>query len=100
MTAGNYQVDVAYRVLNKCMRVMHALNPLRFQNPGVLVLGVYLADRHNLIRHIVQEFGESIRYRVTQRWAALNGEAPAPHVAKVTYIKASKRFRNSPYSIG
>lgn len=56
-----------------------------------MVLGIYMADRHNLVRHIVQELHESRRYRVTQRWAALNGEAPAPHVARVTHIKISQR---------
>jgi hypothetical protein len=57
----------------------------------VLVLGIYLADRQNLVRHIVQELGAAMRYRVTQRWAALNGAAPAPHVDKVTCIKLQQR---------
>lgn len=70
---------------------MHALNPLRLGQRRVLVLGIYLADRQNLIRHIVQELDETMRYRVTQRWAALNGEAPAPHVDKVTCMKLNQR---------
>lgn len=84
---------MVHRLLNKFRRVVHALNPLRLGQRRVLVLGIYLADRQNLIRHIVQELDETMRYRVTQRWAALNGEAPAPHVERVTHIKLKQRFR-------
>lgn len=82
---------IFHRILRKLGFFARRLNPLRLRQPRVLVLGIYLADRPNLVRHIVQELHESIRYRVTQRWAALNGEAPAPHVARVTHIKISQR---------
>lgn len=52
----------------------------------VLVVGVYLADRENLVHHLVQRFSESSRLMVTQRWAALCGASSDPIVASVTSI--------------
>lgn len=85
-------MTVTKRIANKLRLTSRLLNPLRLRQPRVLVLGIYLADRKNLVRHIVQELGETMRYRVTQRWAALNGEAPAAHVEKVTLMKPSRRI--------
>lgn len=79
------------RIAKKLRLHGRKLNPLRLRQPRVLVLGIYLADRKNLVRHIVQELDETRCYRVTQRWAALNGEAPAPHVDKVTRMKPQQR---------
>lgn len=79
------------RILNRLGRMARAVNPRRLRQPRVLVLGIYLADRKNLVRHIVQELGESRHYRVTQRWAALNGMPPAPHVEKVTVLALNQR---------
>ena len=87
----NASIKLLRRIHSLARRLTRHINPLRLAQPKVLVLGIYLADRPNLVRHIVQKLGESMRYRVTQRWAALNGEAPAPHVEKVTYLKLWQR---------
>jgi hypothetical protein len=87
----NVSIKLWRRIHSLARRLFRHINPQRLTQPKVLVLGIYLADRPNLIRHIVQELGESMRYRVTQRWAALNGEAPAPHVEKVTHLKLWQR---------
>lgn len=84
-------MKLAKRFEKKLRLLARAFDPMRWRQPRVLVLGIYLADRKNLVRHIVQELGEAMRYRVTQRWAALNGKAPAPHVARVTHIEISQR---------
>jgi len=87
----NASIRLLRRIHSLARRLFRRYNPLRLRQPRVLVLGIYLADRPNLIRHIVQTLGESMRYRVTQRWAALNGEAPAQHVEKVTRLKLRQR---------
>jgi hypothetical protein len=84
-------MTLAFRILNRLARMAHAVNPLRLWQPRVLVLGIYLADRKNLVRHIVQELSEARRYRVTQRWAALNGAPPAPHVERATVLTVNHR---------
>lgn len=78
------------RIVRKIKLSSRYVNPYYYRQPRVLVLGIYLADRHNLVRHIVQTLGETMRYRVTQRWAALNGDAPAAHVAAVTCLKVDR----------
>lgn len=80
------------RVARKLRLLARMINPLRLRQAKVLVLGIYLADRPNLVRHIVQELDEALHYRVTQRWAALNGAAPAPHVERVTCLKLGERI--------
>lgn len=85
-------MSLPQRILRKLRRVVHAVNPQRLRQPRVLVLGIYLADRKNLVRHIVQELGESKLYRVTQRWAAIGGEPPAQHVARVTIDRIAERI--------
>lgn len=92
MTVKMYVPPLLRRHLRKPGFIARKINPLRLHQPRVLVLGIYLADRHNLIRHIVQEIDESLNYRVTQRWTALNGEAPAPHVDKVTVVTPQQRL--------
>ncbi len=84
-------MKLAKRIKKKLRLLSRHINPLRLTQPKVLVLGIYLADRKNLVCHIVQELGESMRCRVTQRWAALNGEAPAAHVGQVTCMTLSQR---------
>lgn len=43
----------------------------------ILVLGIYLADRENLVLHLMREFEKAINYIVTQRWVAIaDGELP------------------------
>jgi glycosyltransferase involved in cell wall biosynthesis len=54
------------------------------QRPRVLVLGVYLADVRNNIRHIVANLARTQRYQVTQCWVALGGKPPSAAVAEVT----------------
>lgn len=79
------------RLQRKLGYIAHKINPLRMWQPRVLVLGIYLANRKNLVRHIVQCIDESKGYRVTQRWAALNGDAPAAHVRGVTKLYVKQR---------
>ena len=57
---------------------------LHGNKPGVLVLGIYLANRPNTCSHLVQRFSESRNYSVTQAWVALNGNPPDDRVAAVT----------------
>ncbi len=52
--------------------------------PIVLVVGIYLAYRENLIQHIVSELGCSENYIVRQKWIALRGDAPSKSVKAVT----------------
>lgn len=78
------------RIVRKAKLSSRYVNPFYYQRPRVLVLGIYLADRHNLVRHIVQTLDETMRYRVTQRWVSLNGDAPAEHVAAVTCLKVDR----------
>ena len=58
----------------------------RLDGIRVLVVGIYLADRENFSAHLVERFSESKVLTVVQRWAALKGEAPEPHVRSVTRI--------------
>ena len=54
---------------------------------SVLVVGIYLQDKPNHIAPIKNEFGQSRRWQVTQRWIAL-GTSPIPdEVAAVTVRK-------------
>ncbi|MBI5100505.1 MAG: glycosyltransferase [Nitrospirae bacterium] len=55
---------------------------------AVLVAGIYLAGQKNSIEHIVGEFRKSGNFNVTQRWAALGGEAPSAEVDAVTVLKS------------
>jgi GT2 family glycosyltransferase len=50
----------------------------------VLVLGVYLANRPNHIRHLVTNLSATSCYCVVQRWVALGGVTHAPEVGRVT----------------
>jgi glycosyltransferase involved in cell wall biosynthesis len=51
---------------------------------SVLVAGVYLANQENVIEHIIDHMKRSKYHTVTQRWAALFGEAPSEEVKAVT----------------
>ncbi len=81
---------LAVRIYRKIRANLWRLNPARLRYPRVLVVGVYLADRKNLIRHIVQEINASRKFRVIQRWAAIGGPPPTPHVAKVTVFQTDQ----------
>lgn len=52
--------------------------------PSVLVVGVYMATRPNHAADSASVVAASRRCRVTQRWAALGGEAPTDALAAVT----------------
>jgi glycosyltransferase involved in cell wall biosynthesis/lipopolysaccharide biosynthesis protein/SAM-dependent methyltransferase len=56
---------------------------------NILVLGIYLADKLNNVDDTVQVLSASERYAVTQRWVALNGDAPSQSVADVTVNRIS-----------
>ncbi|BCX82119.1 hypothetical protein MIT9_P1704 [Methylomarinovum caldicuralii] len=84
--------DLTVRIRRKIGRLLRRANPARLGCPRVLVAGVYLADRKNLIRHIVQELGESRLFRVTQRWAAVGGPPPAPHVTRATALRPDRKI--------
>lgn len=51
---------------------------------GVLVLGVYLADRENLAPGIAAELGRSRNWQVEQRWVALGNADVPPSLDPVT----------------
>jgi len=54
---------------------------------SVLIVGVYLLDKPNHLRHIKVEFGKNNRWKVHQRWVGL-GTSPVPEeMADVTARK-------------
>ncbi len=59
---------------------------------SVLVAGIYLADQENAIEHIVEELARSRNFQVTQRWAALCGDAPTEDVGEVTVLRSAERL--------
>lgn len=65
--------------------------------PQVLVVGVYLADRANVIEHLVAEFSSAETCVVDQRWIALRGEPPSPAVAAVTVLRNAQRMAKFTY---
>ncbi len=65
--------------------------PATTESVHIMVVGVYLANRPNYIKHIVSELACSKFHKVTQRWAALNGEPPNERVAQVTKIITKSR---------
>ena len=52
--------------------------------PSLLVVGAYLAERKNLIGHLVHTLASSRHCEVTQRWAAIGHAPPDAAVAAVT----------------
>lgn len=80
------------RIYRKIRSSLWRMNLARLSYPRVLIVGVYLADRKNLIGHIVQELNESRRFRVTQHWASIGGHPPTPHVARVTTLKSDRKI--------
>lgn len=60
-----------------------ATAPGAAESSRVLILGIYLADRPNLVTHLVRRFAET-RCSVTQAWVALNGESEDSRVRGVT----------------
>ncbi len=87
--------NLADRVLRKTKHNLFRLSPARLFQPRVLVVGIYLANKKNLVRHIVQELHQSKKYRITQRWTAIGGPPPAPHVARVTVDLVGERVPKS-----
>lgn len=53
-------------------------------NMSVLILGIYLSNKKNHIKHIVEEFSASSQWKVVQKWIAIGEKAPAPEVSNVT----------------
>lgn len=84
--------NLTSRIRNKIRHFYWRVHPGRLNYPRVLVVGVYLAGCKNLIRHIVQEFNASRRFRVSQRWAVIGGSPPAWHVARVTIFKSERKI--------
>jgi hypothetical protein len=50
----------------------------------VLVVGIYLADKENLARHITQELAQSSDWNVEQRWVSLGKSQPDSNLAPFT----------------
>ncbi len=80
------------KIYGKLRANLWRMNPARLSYPRVLIVGIYLADRKNLIGHIVQELNASRKFRLSQRWAAIGGDPPAPHVARVTIFKSGQKI--------
>jgi hypothetical protein len=53
---------------------------------GVLILGVYLADRPNSAAQLCESFGSACPYEVEQRWVGVNGISADARLAAVTVI--------------
>jgi hypothetical protein len=60
--------------------------------PKVLVLGVYMGDRHNLIDHLVPTLANSSHCEVTQRWIAIGSVSKRPDVIAVTVEEVRGRI--------
>jgi hypothetical protein len=80
------------RIYRKIRANLWRLNPSRLSYPKVLIVGIYLADRKNLVKHIVQELNESRKFQVSQYWVAIGGPPPASHVAKVTVARIDQKI--------
>ena len=68
------------------LRVDHD-RPLRHApqgRPRVLVVGVYLTEKRNLVSHLVARFAASAHCEVTQRWVAIGPRSADAAVAAVT----------------
>jgi hypothetical protein len=50
----------------------------------VLVTGIYLADRENLVSQIILELGKSANWKVEQKWISLGKKQPDPHLIPFT----------------
>lgn len=59
--------------------------------PRVLILGVYMGDRENLIDHLVPTLGASRHCQITQRWVAIGTLSKQPDVAAVTVKEVHAR---------
>jgi hypothetical protein len=59
--------------------------------PKVLVVGVYMGDRHNLIDHLVPTLAASRHCQITQRWIAIGSISTRPDVAAVTLDQVHER---------
>lgn len=52
----------------------------------VLIVGVYLADKPNTIKHIYDQFEASSRHQVEQRWVAINAANSESVIIPNTYL--------------
>jgi hypothetical protein len=59
--------------------------------PKVLVLGVYMGDRDNLIDHVVPTLAASRHCQITQRWIAIGSLSKQPDVRAVTLAAVHER---------
>jgi hypothetical protein len=59
--------------------------------PKVLVLGVYMGEKHNLIDHLVPALAASERCQVTQRWVAIGSASTHSNVKAVTVEEVHQR---------
>ncbi len=59
--------------------------------PKVLILGIYLANKDNKVRHLIEEFNTSKSFDVTQKWVALNGEPPCTLVEASTALRITEK---------
>jgi hypothetical protein len=59
--------------------------------PKVLVLGVYMGDRNNLIDHLVPTLAASRHCEITQRWIAMGSMSKRPDVRAVTLVELHER---------
>lgn len=60
--------------------------------PSVLILGVYMGDRENLIHHLVSTLGASSYCQTTQRWVAIGSVSKEPNVKAVTVKEVHERI--------
>lgn len=87
-------------------RIAHAFAPLEIRRgksrelalqitpqsrPKVLVLGVYMGDRVNLIDHLVPTLAASIHCQITQRWVAIGSVSEQSDVRAVTLLEVHER---------
>ena len=59
--------------------------------PKVLVLGVYMGEKKNLIDHLVPTLAASRHCHVTQRWVAIGSASKHPEVQAVTVKEVHER---------
>lgn len=64
--------------------------------PSVLVVGVYLTDRPNCMRHLVSTLKSSAAYRVVHRWVSLGTPSRDPAILRVTVASHSSLIPKFP----
>ncbi|MEY4582642.1 MAG: hypothetical protein RL701_7345, partial [Pseudomonadota bacterium] len=84
----------AHAALHRLRNLAGQLNtqlkaPVRFElkeRPRVLVMGIYLANKPNLVSHLVRAYEATERCIVEQKWISMNGIHTDPKVQSVTAL--------------